>query len=65
VVTQNARKIEPDFGWQPRFYDRIVRDDRSLKRIRYYIINNPKNWRKDRFRQTQEMETARGNHVNS
>ncbi len=33
-----------DFGWQPRFYDHIIRDDRSLDRIRQYIIDNPAKW---------------------
>jgi REP element-mobilizing transposase RayT len=28
--------------WQPRFYDRIIRSDNELNRIRLYIRNNPK-----------------------
>src|SRR6185503_21172356 len=28
------------FGWQSRFYDHIIRDDRALKNIRQYIVNN-------------------------
>jgi putative transposase len=31
------------FGWVTRYYDRIVRDDKSLNYIRRYIIENP--WR--------------------
>jgi REP element-mobilizing transposase RayT len=27
--------------WQPRFYDRIIRSDNELNRIRLYIKNNP------------------------
>ena len=27
--------------WQPRFWDRIVRDDAGLEKIRAYIRNNP------------------------
>ncbi|MEA3287873.1 MAG: transposase, partial [Candidatus Marinimicrobia bacterium] len=50
VVTQNARKIESDFGWQSRFYDHLVKNDRSLKRIKKYIVNNPRKWEKDRFK---------------
>ena len=34
-----------DFGWQSRFYDRIIRDPEELERIREYIQANPKNWR--------------------
>ncbi len=33
-----------DFGWQPRFYDHIIRDDESLAETRQYIIDNPANW---------------------
>ena len=44
VVSKNSRKIETDFGWQPRFYDHIIRDEKSFKRIQNYINNNPKNW---------------------
>lgn len=27
--------------WQRSFYDHIIRNDRSLKKIRQYIVNNP------------------------
>ena len=37
----------PEFDWQPRFYDHIVRDDRSLANIRQYIVNNPAQWALD------------------
>ena len=30
--------------WQPRFYDRIIRTDNELNRIRLYIKNNPKKY---------------------
>lgn len=48
-VTNNARKINPDFGWQSRFYDHIIRDEQSFQNISNYIINNPENWDKDKF----------------
>ncbi len=35
------------FGWQPKFHDRIIRDDAELQRIRHYIIQNPANWQND------------------
>lgn len=31
-------------GWQTRYWDRIVRNDDELLRIREYIMNNPKKW---------------------
>ncbi len=33
--------------WQRDFYDRINRNDRSLQRIRQYIVNNPQQWHED------------------
>ncbi len=44
VVTKNARKINPDFGWQSRFHDHVVRNKKSLHNIRKYIKNNPRKW---------------------
>ena len=34
--------------WQKSFYDRIVRNERELKRIQEYIRNNPIKWKEDR-----------------
>ena len=33
-----------EFTWQSRFYERIIRDERSLETIRQYIIDNPARW---------------------
>lgn len=49
-VTTNARKIHTDFAWQPRYHDHIIRDNQSYQRIKKYIINNPKKWDKDKFK---------------
>ncbi|MDA3905825.1 MAG: hypothetical protein PF484_07100 [Bacteroidales bacterium] len=38
-----------DFTWQPRFYDHIIRNDKSYHNIANYIINNPLNWKGDEF----------------
>ncbi|MBU2259258.1 transposase [Patescibacteria group bacterium] len=38
----------PDFAWQSRFYDHIIRDEKSLWSIRQYIRNNPLKWERDR-----------------
>ncbi len=48
-VTVGARLINPDFGWQARFHDHIIRDHNSFIRISEYIKNNPRNWHGDRF----------------
>jgi len=48
-VTKNARLVNPSFSWQSRYYDHIIRNDRSFYRITEYIKNNPANWREDKF----------------
>jgi putative transposase len=35
------------FQWQSRFYENIIRDEKSLNNIRRYIINNPAKWTED------------------
>ncbi len=47
-TTFESRKINTEFGWQSRFYDHIVRNEKSLNRIKEYIKNNPKMWHRDR-----------------
>mgnify|MGYP006287024039 CR=1 FL=1 len=48
-VTTYARKHNIEFAWQARFYEHIIRDDKSFNNIRQYIRNNPLNWRDDRL----------------
>lgn len=33
-----------NFAWQGRFWDRIIRDQDELERIRKYIVDNPMKW---------------------
>lgn len=35
------------FDWQTRYYDRVIRNDNELNRIRQYIENNPAQWAQD------------------
>lgn len=37
----------PQFGWQARFYEHIIRDERSLENIRQYIEDNSAKWELD------------------
>lgn len=37
----------PQFGWQQRFYDHIIRDEPSLRSIRQYIVDNLAKWELD------------------
>ena len=39
----DAGKINSDFKWQRRYYDRIIRDEKEFYFIREYIIDNPRN----------------------
>jgi putative transposase len=48
VILLARRRIGPIDMWQPRFYDRIVRNEDELNRIRTYIRNNPAQWEIDR-----------------
>jgi REP element-mobilizing transposase RayT len=36
-----------EFGWQERFYDHVIRNERSLDAIREYIWDNPRKWEMD------------------
>jgi len=38
-----------DFAWQPRFYDHIIRNEKSLQKIRFYIHHNAKKWEDDEY----------------
>lgn len=49
VVSKFAGPIDPDFAWQSRFHDHIIRDSMEYERIQNYITNNPKNWNEDKF----------------
>ena len=35
----------PEFAWQERYFDQILRDDENLRRYRAYIRENPARWR--------------------
>ena len=37
-----------EFAWQPRFHDRIIRDEIAFGRVQDYIANNPKKWGRGR-----------------
>jgi REP element-mobilizing transposase RayT len=35
--------------WQRNYYEHIIRDEQSYRRIAEYIINNPAKWNEDKF----------------
>ena len=46
ICTKTINKMQNkiQFAWQPRFFDRILRDENALFRVRIYINNNPLKW---------------------
>ena len=49
AVTKHANRLGLDFLWQSRFYDYIIRVDKSFNNITEYILNNPLSWAGDKF----------------
>jgi REP element-mobilizing transposase RayT len=49
-VTKSSRIIQPDFKWQPRFHDHIIRNFSEFMSITKYIESNPWNWENDPFK---------------
>ena len=33
-----------EFGWQPRYHDHVIRNEKEYLNIRNYIFNNPQQW---------------------
>jgi len=52
AVTSRIRKAwhKPEATiWQEDYFERIVRDEEELNRIREYILTNPLRWGSDRY----------------
>jgi putative transposase len=45
----NEHLPDLNFQWQERFHDHIIRNHEEYLRIENYIINNPGNWKEDKF----------------
>ena len=48
-ITTYARKNKIAFEWQSRFHDHVIRSHDEYLRISNYIMNNPTNWKNDKF----------------
>jgi len=51
AVTYAVNKLESQRGavlWQKNYYEHIIRNERELNNIGWYIVNNPRNWQLDR-----------------
>jgi putative transposase len=33
-----------EFSWQPKYHDRVIRDEKEYSNIRAYIFDNPEQW---------------------
>jgi len=55
AVSREINRIQNKlhFKWQKSFYDHIIRNDKSLYRIRRYIRYNPLKWEYDRENQNE------------
>lgn len=49
AVSRHVHRLGYEFAWQPRFYDRIISNNDALTRVQTYIVNNPLNWKEDKF----------------
>ncbi|MCD4723506.1 MAG: hypothetical protein K8R63_01590 [Bacteroidales bacterium] len=43
------RNTPGETNWQSNYHDHIIRNNDEYKRIKHYIINNPKEWDNDKF----------------
>ncbi|MBE8724871.1 transposase [Flavobacterium hungaricum] len=50
AVTKHANRLGYPHQWQKLFYDNIIRDNNQYQRISDYIVSNPENWVKDKFK---------------
>jgi putative transposase len=51
AVTYTVNRMENQRGavlWQKNYYEHVIRNDRELKNIGWYILNNPLKWELDR-----------------
>lgn len=49
AITRFARENDINFAWQPRFYDRIIRNHIEMNHLADYIEQNPYNWQDDEY----------------
>lgn len=44
AVTYHANRLQLPNGWQPRFFDRIIRNQNEFNALANYIDENPNHW---------------------
>ncbi|SHG52314.1 transposase [Flavobacterium defluvii] len=50
AVTKHANRLGYPHQWQKLFYDNIIRSNNDYQKISDYIVSNPENWAKDKFK---------------
>jgi len=43
----NIRKTPGASVWQRSYYEHIIRDEDDLRRVRQYVLDNPRRWAQD------------------
>jgi len=43
-VTKYSNTNNIEFCWQPRYYDRVIRNEREYQNVKKYIQDNPDQW---------------------
>jgi len=43
-VKTYATNNKIEFLWQPRYFDRVIRNEKEYQNVREYIFNNPADW---------------------
>lgn len=49
AITKHSNRLGFEFGWQTRFHDHIICDEKAFDKISNYIINNASKWEEDKF----------------
>lgn len=48
--THQIREFGLEYSvWQRNYHDRIIRNEKELELVRFYIRNNPSNWQSDEY----------------
>ena len=58
AVTKRAHLMNPEFAWQARFYDHIVRNPYSAEKISQYIRDNVHEWANSKPKSLFPMEVT-------
>lgn len=56
AVTKHANRLEYPHQWQKLFYDNIIRNNNDYQKISDYIVSNPENWAKDKFKTEDKLK---------